>query len=72
VSERAEPEESAEVERLFALVKERYERRLTPEQLDDLRNNVAAVAATVRPLRAIRLKNADEPFQPFAPYRADR
>ena len=60
----------AEVERLFALVRERYGDRLTPAQLDEVRKGVEGVVAAARLLRAVKLENADEPFPPFVPYRA--
>ena len=59
-----------EVERLFALVRARYENRLTADQLDEVRKGVEATVRTARALRAVRLRNADEPGQPFVPYRA--
>ena len=60
----------AEVERLFALVRERYGDRLTPAQLDEVRKGVEGVVAAARALRAVKLESADEPFPPFVPYRA--
>jgi hypothetical protein len=66
-----EPEQSPEVEQLFALVRQRYGRRLTPAQLDEVKKGVTAVVEAGRALRAVRLRNSDEPFQPFIPYRSD-
>ena len=60
-----------EAEALFALVRSRYGERLTEEQLAELRAHVASQVERARTLRAIRLKNSDEPAQPFAPFRAD-
>jgi hypothetical protein len=65
----APPEPDPEVERLFALVRERYGDRLTPAELDDVRRDVAGVVLAARALRAVRLDNADAPFPPFVPYR---
>jgi hypothetical protein len=62
---------SAEAERLFALVLERYGDRLTPEQLDGVRKGVEGIVQAARALRAVRLENSDEPMQPFVPYRTD-
>ena len=68
-------EESApgpsEVDRLFALIRDRYGARLTEAQLDEVRRGVEAVVNGARALRAVRLDNADEPMQPFSPFRAD-
>jgi hypothetical protein len=66
----AEPD--AEVEVLFALVRQRYGSRLTAAELAGVRQGVESIVATVRALRARRLTNADEPFPPFVPFRADR
>ena len=61
----------AEVEALFALVRERYGDRLTPEQLDGVKKGVEGIVTAARALRAVRLESSDEPMQPFVPYRAD-
>ena len=61
----------AEVDALFALVRRRYGARLTEAELEGVRKGVQGIVAGARALRAVRLGNADEPFQPFAPYRAD-
>jgi hypothetical protein len=65
------PDAADETERLFALVRDRYKDRLSPEELAEVRKGVEAVVEAARALRAVRLANSDEPFQPFAPYRAD-
>ena len=56
-----------EFETAFELVRQRYGARLTPEQLEDLRKAVRGQLAMARALRAVRLTNADEPFQRFEP-----
>jgi len=65
----AQPEHDAEVERLFALVNDRYGDRLTSVQLDDVKKSVEGIVRAARALRAVRLQNADEPFPPFVPHR---
>jgi len=60
-----------ETDTLFEIVRQRYGARLTGEQLDDLRKIVRGQVDAARALRAVRLTNADEPFQRFAAYRAD-
>lgn len=62
---------AAETEALFALVRARYGERLTEAQLAELRAIVAGTVERAQALRAIRLKNSDEPAQSFAPFRAD-
>jgi hypothetical protein len=56
-----------ETEVLFEIVRQRYAARLTPEQLDELRKIVDGQVKAARALRAVRLTNADEPFQRFEP-----
>jgi hypothetical protein len=60
-----------EADTLFEIVRQRYGARLTDDQLDDLRKIVRGQVDAARALRAVRLTNADEPFQRFAAYRAD-
>ena len=55
----------SEVERLFAVVQERYGNRLTPEQLEAVRTAVAAIVEGAKALRAVRLDNADGPILPL-------
>ena len=56
-----------EIDTAFEIVRQRYGGRLTPEQLEDLRKTVRGLVETARALRAVRLTNADEPFQRFDP-----
>ena len=67
MSEPAKPD--PETDALFEVVRQRYGDRLTWEQLDELRKIVGAQVEAAHALRAVRLTNADEPIQPFAPYR---
>ena len=69
MSEPTEP--ASETDLLFAFVRRRYADRLSAEQLEALRRSVDEVTRLVAALRAVRLGNADEPFQRFEPYRAD-
>lgn len=61
----------AEIDALFALIRRRYGARLTPAELEAVRKGVQGVVEGARALRAVRLGNADEPFQPFTPFRSD-
>jgi hypothetical protein len=69
MSEPAAPDQEAAA--LFEIVRQRYGDRLTPDQTDELRKIVRAQVEAARALRSVRLTNADEPMQPFAPYRAE-
>lgn len=69
MSEPAKPDPEANA--LFEIVRQRYGDRLTREQLDELSRIVQAQVEAARALRAMRLTNADEPMQPFAPYREE-
>jgi len=60
-----------ETDTLFEIVRQRYGARLTSEQLDDLRKIVRGQVDAARALRAVRLTNADEPYQRFAAYMSD-
>jgi hypothetical protein len=69
MSEPAKPDPEADA--LFEIVRQRYGDRLTPEQADEVRKIVRAQVEAARALRAVRLTNADEPLQAFAPYRKE-
>jgi hypothetical protein len=55
---------AGETDRLLALVRDRYGDRLTAEELDAVRRGVDAIVEHARLLRAVRLRNADEPWPP--------
>ena len=59
------------VEVRLALVRERYGDRLDTAALEALRPTIEGIVRDARALQAVRLSNADEPAQPFAPFRAD-
>jgi len=69
MSEPAKPD--PETDALFEIVRLRYGDRLTREQLDELSRIVQAQVEAARALRLMRLTNADEPMQSFAPYRQE-
>lgn len=71
-SERARADDpQAEVDVLFDLVRRRYGDRLTGGELEGVRQAIVGIVEGARALRAVRLGSADEPFQPFVPFRAD-
>jgi hypothetical protein len=69
MSEPEKPDQEADA--LFEIVRRRYGDRLTTQQQDEVRKMIGAQVETARALRAVRLGNADEPMQPFVPYRAE-
>jgi hypothetical protein len=71
VDEPAAPTTETEADRLLALVRARYGGRLSPAELEDVKNGVEAIVLAARALRAVRLEPSDEPFPPFAPIRGD-
>jgi hypothetical protein len=66
-----EPGQPTEADLRFALVRHRYGDRLTPEQLEGVRQAVEAIVEQVAALRAVRRTNSDEPLHRFIPFRAD-
>jgi hypothetical protein len=60
-----------EVDLLLDLVRHRYGARLTAEQLAALRQGIEAIAQLATAVRAVPLRNGDEPLAPFTPFRAD-
>jgi hypothetical protein len=67
MTERPDPEAEA----LVALLEARYGSRLTQEQLDEIQKMVVGQLEAARALREVKLANAVEPFQSFAPYREE-
>lgn len=65
------PGVEAEVAALVGLVEARHGHRLTPEQLAEIRVIVQGMVEGLRALRRVPLTNADEPWPPFAAWRAE-
>jgi len=63
--------DTTDADLLFAFVRRRYAERLSAEELEALRRSVDEVARLAETLRAVRLRNTDEPFQRFEPFRGD-
>ena len=59
--------EPTEADLLFALVRQRYESRLTPEEVAAIRQGVAVMAEDARLIRTVPLRNADAPLLPTPP-----
>jgi len=67
----AEPASEAEVERLFALVREALRRSSDAAELDEVPKAWGRRAKRRARFAPVRLESSDEPFSPFIPYRAD-
>ena len=63
--------ENKESEHLFEIIRERYGERLSEEELVEVKKGVDRIVEAAEKLREIRLKNGDEPFFVFRPYRGD-
>ncbi len=60
----AESNAATETDLRFELVRQRYGKRLSPEELAEVRKGVEAVVSEAGALRAARLRNADGPYLP--------
>ena len=63
--------DQAEVDRRFALVRERYGSLIAPTALGDVRRRIEGVVANGKRLKAVKLENGIEPFSVFVPYRSE-
>ncbi|CAB1083901.1 hypothetical protein JY97_05425 [Alkalispirochaeta odontotermitis] len=54
---------------LFDLLKKRYEERLNPQELEEVKKGVANIQLAADKLRSVKLENSDEPYALFVPYR---
>ena len=52
---------------LFDMVKSRYGDRLSPEELEEVRKGVTALAEAPEALRAVKLDPGEEPLSVFTP-----
>jgi hypothetical protein len=59
--------ERSEADILFLLLRERYGNRLTLEELQAVRNGLAAIVEGAQSLRSVRLENGDSPLLPRRP-----
>ena len=60
-----------EVEERFNTVKRLYGDRLDDKQLEGVRTGVETIVRASQAVNAVRLKNGDEPFSVFVPYREE-
>ena len=56
-----------EAEILFNLIKNKYQQRLDDEQLEKVKEKISEIIGASEKLRAIALKNSDEPKFIFTP-----
>jgi hypothetical protein len=60
-----------EAETMMDLIIQRYGARLTPTELEAVRQGVAGLTQVSAALRQVQLANSDEPFAVFVPYRQE-
>ena len=63
--------DQAEVDRRFALVRERYGHLIAPAALGDVRRRLEGVVVNGKRLKSVRLENGIEPFSVFVPFRSE-
>ena len=63
--------DQAEVDRRFALVRERYGGLIAPTAFGRVRRRIEGVVANGRRLKAVKLQNGIEPFSVFVPFRRE-
>jgi hypothetical protein len=61
----------SEAETMMDLIMQRYGSRLTPTELEAVRQGVAGLMQVSAALRQAPLANSDEPFAIFMPYRQE-
>ena len=62
---------ASEAETMMDLIIQRYGTRLTPTELEAVRQGVAGLMQVSAALRQTQLANSDEPFAVFMPYRQE-
>lgn len=60
---------SGETSPLLELVKQRYGKRLTDEQIAEVEKQINRNLETAKELHSVELTNGDEPYNVFKPYR---
>ena len=63
--------DQAEVDRRFALVRERYGRLIAPTAYGSVRRRIEGVVANGKRLRSVKLENGIESFSVFIPFRSE-
>ena len=61
-----------ETRALFKTVRDQYGNRLSPKELKEVRREVKIIVDTAEALMSVKLKNSDEPFLVFTPYRKEK
>jgi hypothetical protein len=59
----------SETECLIELVKQRYGDRMDSGQMKDVTKTIQSIRKMADALKSVHLKNSDEPFTQFTPYR---
>ncbi len=56
---------------MFRIVRRRYGQNLTQEELEQVQKGVEGVISAADAMKAVELKNGDEPHSLFVPYRKE-
>jgi hypothetical protein len=54
---------------LFKIILKRYSDHLSHSELEEVQKSVNRITEIVESLKSVKLKNSDEPFFTFKPYR---
>ena len=60
-----------EVDFLVGMIKEKYGKYLSIDELDEIQQDISVLVESADSLRSVNLENSDEPFSIFFPYRSD-
>jgi hypothetical protein len=61
----------SDIEAMMRLITQQYGTRLTPAELQEVRQGVEGLAQVTAALRQVPLSNSDEPLAVFVPYRQE-
>ncbi len=56
---------------MFQMVRRRYGQNLTKEELEQVQKGIEGIVSAAEAMKAVELKNSDEPHSLFVPYRKE-
>lgn len=60
---------NSESDLLFRIILKRYGDQLSPTELEEVQKSVERITEIAEAMKSVKLKNSDEPFFTFKPYR---